>query len=1287
MSRFLKYRKLFILIMVALAIITAATAFSVSYAKWTSSGTHISSDGKTGTWEELTNPIYKIQFTGQTEEEATDFGRNEYSGIYSTYFTVRLSESNKCFNILGETKGFTDIINDYTNNDQTTADYGKTKHCIVAGENGYKYKTNGAGTYTIAINTETKTITFSYIQATATSYIHVINFNDKSSVAFMKDTSATNRYSITFAIDGDKSFNIIQNGDPIDLEKTELGLGDCVIETGASNGFAFKTSKGAGIYTVVIVLTLDGDSKLTKSNITFTYEELTSTDNNLAFKDAVNNPSKMLAKIGSYYGIITSKMEVIPFDTDAKESNYFTLEEGNVFAILINNIRINNANYGALSIPVDGIQPDPGGFSGSTTHLYQATKTGTFYITYESTSPSGIVIKAIDRIGFKDAIGTVTANDKSIAVNSATLTRSADDSYTTEFTINDITKSDFNVYLSDAIPENLTVAADSTDYIEASTTEGYAFAFKAAGSYKVTVANGEISVTSSAETTASVTVNGANKVRINQTSQLIATAKNTAGKELPMTGKAVTWAVSDTAAATIDENGVLTGKTVGTVTVTATVDGVTSAEFTVQVLEKEKVRSVAISGDKTVAIGGSVSLKAIVKGEDGTTLTDRSVTWASSDKNIATVDGNGKLKGVKLGTVTITATVEGKSAIVTITVIDAVSSVTISGANTVEVEGTIQLTATVKGASGDILTDRTVNWKISKNGSNATIDQNGVLTGVKAGKVTVTATVDGKSSTLEVTVTAKAAEKETLSSVSINGAETIAEGMGNSVTLTAKAVGSNNSDLTSASTVTWSVDKAELASVTDGKLTLTASAKADDIITVTVSVEYDGVTKTATHTVTVKKASQKVIMYFDSSANPVVEAYVDGSWKENADLVDNASTANGQKNVSTYSINLSYDNGTPDKAEDDKTGLKTALKYESATTLSFKLKQKSAVTIYYLYKTSGTSVAEATLKDNTANQSLLLPDVAAERGYLKSAVFTLESGEYTFARSGGEVEICYIIFEAESSGTVEPTPEKDKITGVSINGETTVAVGGTLTLTATVTAEDASGNPVEGKKVTWSVEGNATIDNDGKLTLNGDAAAGDTITVTAISVDDTTKSATHTVTVVAKQGGETSGATQNYANSSIKIGDTFAKDSDIVASGELFTVKAASALTAVAANRALTCAENGDMNIAKTDGVLVTDTITKNSSVDFLNITAKNKDVTITLYVSGLTSNLGKGARQCTFYSGETQVGVTKNEADTVSVITLTIKANETAIIKVTPTSNDSKIGLFAIEAVEAVEE
>jgi hypothetical protein len=50
--------------------------------------------------------------------------------------------------------------------------------------------------------------------------------------------------------------------------------------------------------------------------------------------------------------------------------------------------------------------------------------------------------------------------------------------------------------------------------------------------------------------------------------------------------------------------------------------------------------------------------------------------------------------------------------------------------------------------------------------------------------------------------------------------------------------------------------------------------------------------------------------------------------------------------------------------------------------------------------------------------------------------------------------------------------------------------------------------------VVWTVEGNATVDVSGVVTINADAEADDTITVTATSTFDSTKSDTATITVV-----------------------------------------------------------------------------------------------------------------------------------------------------------------------------
>jgi len=59
--------------------------------------------------------------------------------------------------------------------------------------------------------------------------------------------------------------------------------------------------------------------------------------------------------------------------------------------------------------------------------------------------------------------------------------------------------------------------------------------------------------------------------------------------------------------------------------------------------------------------GGTKTLTAVGKSATGVTLPDRTVTWTSGDDAIATVDADGVVTGVGMGSVTITATVEGVS--------------------------------------------------------------------------------------------------------------------------------------------------------------------------------------------------------------------------------------------------------------------------------------------------------------------------------------------------------------------------------------------------------------------------------------------------------------------------------------------------------------------------------------------------------------------------------------------------------------------------------------------------
>ena len=89
-------------------------------------------------------------------------------------------------------------------------------------------------------------------------------------------------------------------------------------------------------------------------------------------------------------------------------------------------------------------------------------------------------------------------------------------------------------------------------------------------------------------------------------------------------------------------------------------------------------------------------------------LTGRAVTWGSSDQTIATVNANGLVTGVALGSATITATSEGKSGTSSITVTKIpVGSVTVAPpSKALLVTQTVSLTATVRDSVGTVVTDR-----------------------------------------------------------------------------------------------------------------------------------------------------------------------------------------------------------------------------------------------------------------------------------------------------------------------------------------------------------------------------------------------------------------------------------------------------------------------------------------------------------------------------------------------------------------------------------------------------
>ena len=223
--------------------------------------------------------------------------------------------------------------------------------------------------------------------------------------------------------------------------------------------------------------------------------------------------------------------------------------------------------------------------------------------------------------------------------------------------------------------------------------------------------------------------------------------------------KKVTWKSSNAAIASVDANGKVTGVKAGEATITVTTeDGGKTATCKVTVSDKEiKVTGVKLNKSETsLLVGGNETLTATVLPEDAT---NQNVTWKSDKPEIATVDANGKVTGVKAGEATITVTTEdgGKTATCKVTVSDKeikVTGVTLNKATLSLIAGASEtLTATVAPADA---TNKKVTWK-SSNAAVATVDAAGKVTAVKAGEATITVTTEdgGKTASCRVTVSDK----------------------------------------------------------------------------------------------------------------------------------------------------------------------------------------------------------------------------------------------------------------------------------------------------------------------------------------------------------------------------------------------------------------------------------------------------------------------------------------------------------------------------------------------------
>ena len=320
------------------------------------------------------------------------------------------------------------------------------------------------------------------------------------------------------------------------------------------------------------------------------------------------------------------------------------------------------------------------------------------------------------------------------------------------------------------------------------------------------------------------------------------------------TDQSVKWNSSNNNIVSVDDNGNIEAKNYGSVTITAS----TINNKTATVIVNVKNDNVEVTGIKlskssaTVAIGSVIGISSEVLPSNAT---NKTITWTSSDTSVATVS-NGIVRGIKSGTVTITArTNNGKTATCTVIVKRVEpTSVSLNVTNkTMYIGDILYLVATITPSN---VTDRSVVWS-SSNTKVATVS-GGTVIGYGVGTATITVKT---SNGLKATCNVKILERENVipvTSVSLNKTSfNLVEG--NLYTLKA-TINPNNATNKG---VKWTSSNTKVATVSNSGVVKGISPG-----TVTITATTNDGNKKASANVTVKKENLMAGFFLNSMNNP-----------------------------------------------------------------------------------------------------------------------------------------------------------------------------------------------------------------------------------------------------------------------------------------------------------------------------------------------------------------------------------------------------------------------------------
>ena len=245
----------------------------------------------------------------------------------------------------------------------------------------------------------------------------------------------------------------------------------------------------------------------------------------------------------------------------------------------------------------------------------------------------------------------------------------------------------------------------------------------------------------------------------------------------------------------------------------------------------------------SVLVGSGQQLTATALYSDSTSKdVTAQVSWSTSDASVATVNNSGMALTKAQGSATITATMNSKSGSAKLTAKS--STATMTGLGLSPASATLAVGATMNFTATESLSDlsslditSSVGWS-SSDPTVASIDSNGVLTALKVGVTTITATSASFTATSAVTVTNVALQSLYL----LPGSGSVAAG--ESQQFSAYGIYSDNSQQDLTAVVVWSSSNTNVATVQAGLAQSHVSGSS------TISATYNGLTANGTLQVT-----------------------------------------------------------------------------------------------------------------------------------------------------------------------------------------------------------------------------------------------------------------------------------------------------------------------------------------------------------------------------------------------------------------------------------------------------